>query len=141
MTQAPARHAGFTLIELMVVVAIIGIIAAIAFPSYTKYVRRAQRVDATAALLRIQAQQEKYYLQNNTYADDLADLPIGETEHGWYTLSITSGDTSTFVAQAVAKSSSPQIHDDECQIFTLDARGVKGAKDKNGADTSDKCWR
>ena len=87
------RMHGVTLIELLIVIVVIGILAAIAVPSYRNYVLRAQRTDAMSALLRVAAAQEKFYLQNNTYADDdaLADDPpaglgISSTENGWYDL-------------------------------------------------------
>jgi len=61
------NQTGVTLLELMTVVLVIGILSAIAIPSYRQYTMRAQRSDATAALLRIASAQEKFYLQNNTY--------------------------------------------------------------------------
>jgi len=61
------NQTGVTLLELMTVVVIIGVLTSIAIPSYRRYTLRAQRSDATAALLRIAAAQEKFYLQNNTY--------------------------------------------------------------------------
>ena len=60
---------GFTLVELMIVVVVVSILAAVAIPSYRNYVMRSQRIDATTALLRIQAAEEKYFLQNNAYTD------------------------------------------------------------------------
>jgi len=155
----PARQRGMTLIELMIVVLIIGIIAGVAIPSYRAYMVRSQRTDATAALLRLATAQEKFYLQNNTYATngELADDPpdglgITSTEHGWYTLSISSADASGWSARAVAVSSGPQAADDSCVVFTLNSRGEKGASDAvgggdsgsgggGGADTTDTCWR
>jgi len=67
---APGRQRGMTLMEIIVVVVIVGLLAAIAVPSYRQYVIRTQRTDATVALLRLATAQEKFYLQNNTYADN-----------------------------------------------------------------------
>ncbi|MBS8241176.1 prepilin-type N-terminal cleavage/methylation domain-containing protein [Marinobacter lipolyticus] len=62
-----ARQSGFTLIELMIVVAIIGIIAAIAYPSYLAQVESTRRGDAQGALASFANAMERYYTQNNTY--------------------------------------------------------------------------
>lgn len=146
-----SRIQGMTLIELMIVILIIGIIAGIAIPSYRAYMVRSQRTDATAALLRLATAQEKFYLQNNEYADNglldeapPAGLGIDGTEHGWYTLSITDADASGWTAQAVAVSSGPQAADESCQVFTLNSRGEKGASEtagSGGTDTTESCWR
>lgn len=67
------RVTGFTLIEVMIVVAIVGILAAIAYPSYVDSVRKGKRADGRAALTNLLQQQERYSTQNNTYAI----FPIG----------------------------------------------------------------
>src|SRR5688572_23692834 len=67
---ATPRH-GFTLIELMIVVAIIGILAVIAYPSYNNYATQTRRSDAQVALTRIAAQQEKYRADCGWYATTL----------------------------------------------------------------------
>lgn len=59
---------GFSLIELMVVVAVIGILAAVAYPSYTEYIQRSRIADATAGLSDIRIRMERYFQDNRTYA-------------------------------------------------------------------------
>jgi len=66
--QVVKQH-GFTLIELMIVVAIVGILAAVAFPAYTDYVIRANRSAAQAAMMDIVNRQQQFLLINRTYAD------------------------------------------------------------------------
>ena len=65
---------GFTLIELMIVVAIIGILASVVMPGYRQYVLESQRNDAQGKLLQILELQERFYINNFTYTDDLTDL-------------------------------------------------------------------
>ncbi|MGJ7571165.1 type IV pilin protein [Variovorax sp. RB2P76] len=60
---------GFTLIELMIVVAVIGILAAIAYPAYTDSVLKGRRAQARTALLELMQQQERYMTQYNAYLD------------------------------------------------------------------------
>jgi len=131
---------GFTLIELLIAMAIMAIIAAVAIPSYTQYVRRAQRVDATAALLRIQNEQEKYYLNNNSYASSTTDLGITTTENGYYTLSITAATPVTNYT-ATATATGRQLADDDCRTFTVTGQGVRAAADSSGTANTAECWR
>jgi prepilin-type N-terminal cleavage/methylation domain-containing protein len=93
---------GFTLIELMIVVAIIGILAAIAIPNFMNYQCKARQSEAKSNLGAIRVAQETYMAENNTYAADIVNLSWetkGETE---YTYSITSADSTSFTAQATA---------------------------------------
>ncbi len=60
---------GFSLIELMVVVAILGIVAAIAYPSYNSYILKGNRAEAQTALIDLLQQQERYFTQRNTYIE------------------------------------------------------------------------
>lgn len=69
MRSSSSRNAGFTLLELMIVVAIIAILAAVALPSYRDYVLRGNLVDGTHQLAAYRAQMEQYYQDARTYAD------------------------------------------------------------------------
>ena len=75
--------------------------ASLALPSYQQHVMRSHRGDAMSALMRLAKQQEKWYLQNNTYSSSLTDLKVPATENGYYTLSITAADADTFSATAL----------------------------------------
>jgi type IV pilus assembly protein PilE len=145
-----SRERGVTLLELMAVVVILGILASIAIPSYRSYLLRAQRTDATSALLRIAAAQEKFYLQNNTYAsNDLRDdappagLGIDKTEHDYYTLEIAAGGNLTlgFTATATQKAGGPQEKDKDCKTFTITQAGTRTAINQSDADSTATCWR
>ncbi len=143
--QIPAmqsRTAGFTLVELLITLVVIGILVGIALPSYRQYVIRSNRVDATSSLLRLAANQERFYLQNNTYSADLADLgfPGGGTVDGHYILAINDADAAGFEIQATPAGS--QVTDVDCPIMSIDARGFRyGGKGPIGEATNDPdCW-
>ena len=143
MTPTWRGGAGFSLVELMITVAIVVIIASIALPSYRNYVLRSHRIDATKSLLAIAGAQEKYYIQNNTYADTLGEGGLAtddKSENGWYDLSIVAGDVNGFLAQAVVDPDGAQADDTQCQTFSIDAQGRKRATDGE-SPTDDLCWR
>lgn len=141
---------GFTLIELMVVVAIMGIITAIAYPSYVKQVQKAKRSDAMVALQEITQRQESYFLRQYSYAKDLTQLGYPATSaENLYSLSLTAlpaGCTglrtnacTSYTTSASAVSGKPQEGDKTCKTLSLDNRGKKTAKDNTNTDST-VCW-
>jgi type IV pilus assembly protein PilE len=137
---------GVTLIELMIVIVIVAILASIAVPSYRNYVLRSHRVEAKAALLNLAAAQEKFYVQNNTYATNtqLTTAPpnglglASTTENGWYTVAIANGANAAGFS-ATATATGTQTEDGDCATFTINQLGVKSAT-KSGGGASTACW-
>lgn len=147
----PVSTRGFTLIELMIVVAIVGILAAIAYPNYRDYVLRSNRAVAKSALTEIGSRMETYFLDNKTYnTTDMTKLgfasdPLYLDEHGQevasaasiYQVDIAAASATTYTLTAEAKNR--QAADSKCTILSLTQSGVKAAKDSGGAASSD-CW-
>src|SRR5688572_30003429 len=96
------RMLGITLLELMIVILVIGVLGAIAIPSYRQYMMRAQRTEAKTALLRIAANQERFYLTNRTYSGNPALLGFvgGLSERGTYTIAIAGANAVGYTATA-----------------------------------------
>jgi type IV pilus assembly protein PilE len=88
---------GFTLIELMVVVAVIGILGAIALPQYSDYVTRGKLTDATAGLANRRVQMEQYFQDNRTYVAAPACADGGSQS---FTFSCTATSATAFTLQA-----------------------------------------
>ena len=133
------RMAGFSLIELMIVVVIISILAAIAIPSYRQYVLRGHRTDATRALQDLASRQENYFFSNNMYTNNLSLLGATSSVAGQYftvSVSIPAGSSSTdYLITATAKGT--QVQDSACTAFTLARSGEKGS---SGTGLADTCW-
>jgi type IV pilus assembly protein PilE len=74
------RHAGFTLLEMLIAVAVIGILAAIAYPSYTDHIRRGKIAEALSTLAETRTKMEQFFLDNRTYVGaDAANMPCNAT--------------------------------------------------------------
>ena len=120
---------GMSLVELIVVMLIIGILGIVGVPSYRGYMERAQRTEAKDALVRLANNQERFYLQNNTYTTNIAALGFaggGLTDDGQYTVTVTSADRQGFTARATVVAGSG-MDGDQCGWFQIDEAGDKSA--------------
>ena len=129
-TPAPRRARGFTLIELMIVVAIIAILATIAYPAYQSQIRESRRTEAKSALQEAMNRQERFYTNNNVYTTDMTDLGYAnagsfDTEDGWY--QVDAQDNCGGLGECVTLRAQPQGDQtsDDCGTLTLNARGQR----------------
>jgi len=129
---ARARRRGFTLVEVMIVVAMIAVLAAVALPTYQSSVRKARRADARSALVTTAQLMERYATEHsgNGYSSAILSTVPGSTvvakpasDNGYYALRLGNLGTATFTLSAVPQGGQAV---DECATFTLDERGVRG---------------
>lgn len=130
--------AGFTLIELMIVVAVVAILAAIAYPSYQEQVRKSRRGQAKADLVEYAQQAERFFTSNNTYAgftlpNTQSPREAGATAHYLLTPNGAFAGANTYTITATPQGGQAQ---DKCGTLTVDQAGRKG----NSAGTLADCW-
>jgi len=136
---------GFTLIEIVIVVAIMGILVSIALPAYQNSVLRSGRAEAKGELVEVASDLERYFSNFNTYIDDA--LPLNSpavadrdrtTVNGLYVISVeacgTGALSNCFIATATPQGDQAA---DSCTTFTLTNTGVRGAT----GDTVEECWQ
>jgi len=120
---------GFTLIELMIVVAIIGILASIAIPAYSDYVKRGKAAEATSTLANLRVQIEQYYQDNRTYVG----FACNPTQK-YFTYSCTTQTATTYTLNAAGKSA----QDMGSFEFTLNQANARTSK--FDGTTGATCW-
>jgi type IV pilus assembly protein PilE len=146
------KSTGFTLIEMMIVVAIVGILAAIAYPQYVEYVAKGKRAECRSALLTASQKMEKFYSNNNRYPvvgdpglleaninRNSNDIPsavgafVGQSCTLAITISTPPAAGGTAAAFTLTATRTPAGSDAYCTALTFDHLGTKGG--------ADRCWR
>jgi type IV pilus assembly protein PilE len=146
---------GFTLIEVIIVVAVLGILAAVALPSFLDSIRKGRRSEAVGALTQVQQAQERWRANNPAYApnEKLSTAPPGglgiasTTASGYYALTIgDDADANGYSVTATAQSGTLQHGDTACRKLTIRLEGgnvtytsadAGGTVDTSGAS---RCW-
>lgn len=140
MTKRRRRPAsGFTLIELMVVVAVVAILAAIAIPSYQEQVRKSRRGQAQADLVELAQRAERFHTVNNTYVGFWDSVPVAHKRSprdggsAFYTIEISGVSAGAFTLTATPIAGTAQAND-RCGSMRLDQAGRKS---HGGGDSQD----
>lgn len=127
---------GFTLIEMMIVVAVIALLATIAFPSYQNFTMRNRRADGKDLAMRIASAQERHYTNRNVYTDDPGVLGVNPvSEQQYYTAQIVvPADGQSYTLNLIPQDVQAN---DRCGTLTINNTGYK---DKLGPGGNGSCW-
>lgn len=146
------RGEGFTLVEIMVVLAIVGVLASIAYPGYTDYIARSRRIEGQMALLDILQQQERFYSLHNTYVAFTADSADTDAQRfKWWSGGEAAGSAYELrgeacpgrdISECIQVRAMPgtekvdaKFSDVECGTLTLNSIGQRGPSGR-----SVRCW-
>ena len=152
---AGRRPAGFTLIELIIVIVIVAVLASIALPAYQDSMRKGRRADAKAGLMDAANRQERFMLDRSAYTRDMRNLGFGNdpmvSEEGYYSIDVDESARDDvcgyafdpndnaqpcYVLTATPVSGGAQADDDRCTKFILSS---SGAREAEGSAASE-CW-
>lgn len=149
------RDKGFTLIELMIVVAIVAILAAVALPSYQEHVRKGKRADGKAFLMDLASRQERFYTQFSSYTPVVVapsgcsgaacglGLSSNTSPDKFYTVTMSAAPTGcsptgTLCTGFSVTATPSGWPDGKCATLTYTHTAVKGT---SGPESADYCWR
>jgi type IV pilus assembly protein PilE len=142
-----AIQTGFTLIEILVVVAIVGILAALAYPSYSQYLIRGRVIEGTSQLADLRVRLEQFYQDNRNYgttncgqdAGGTARVALTATKYFTYTCALGAGGQSyTITAASIAATSGGGAGD---WTYTITDRNVRATTKFKGVTSTAACWQ
>jgi len=123
--QSHGLQKGFSLVEMMIVVAIIGILASIALPSYTDYVKKGKAAEATSILANLKVRMEQYYQDNRTYVGGIC-APTSGAKYFSYSCSSATATTFVLVADGLGEMSNFQYTVNQSDVRSSIYDGVTG---------------
>lgn len=129
---------GFTLIEMLIVIAIIGVLAAIAYPTYTQFIERARRADARAVLLEAAQFMERRFTESRSYVGITLPTSLSAAPRegaAWYSIAASNLTATTYTLTATPRSGwTPK----SCGSLSLDQLGVRAV---STSDAVADCWQ
>lgn len=137
MIPSRSRAPGFTLIELMIVVAVVAILASIALPSYNDSVRKSRRAQAKADMVEYAQLAERHFTSNGTYAGFNTSLPTQSPREAGSTARYRLGYTATGSAFTITATPESSQSADRCGTLTINQTGQKT---KSGSAPLSECW-
>ncbi len=140
--RAPAAS-GFTLIEVVIVVAIIAVLVGLAIPSYQEFMTKSRRTEAKELLYTAAQRQQQVFTWQNRYTTNISgELIVASiSANGYYALSVAAGNTgsinTSYSMSATPVAGTTQAEDTDCGTYTLNSLGQKTV---SGSQTTPPCW-
>ncbi len=143
------RIAGFTMVEIVIVMVIVSLLAAFAYPAYLSQIRKSRRADASIVIESMAQEQERFFSRFRTYTSVVVAPGIctgsacglgrenNLSRSEYYTVT-SAGDGTSFTLTATARGT--QVDDDACQTMSINNVGIRSSRDSSGQDSTDECW-
>jgi type IV pilus assembly protein PilE len=139
-TRAWNDLAGFTLLEMVIVVAIVGLLMSLAIPAYQEFMRKSRRAEAKEVIYEAAQRLQQYYTQNDAYTTNATTLQMSTSStNGYYTMTIAAGNTGSITTSYLitAAPAGTQTADTDCGSFMLNSLGQRTV---SGSQTTPPCW-